>query len=180
MKKIAFSLCMILAAALAFGAETLTMATEATFPPYEFLRGQEIVGIDGILFKQTAGSILGLIIMTVLSTVNYKGLEKYYKILYGIVIIALAAVLVFGTSGGGARRWIGIGGITFQPSELAKILLILFYSEFIINYMGTISRWKVFALSTLSALPTIISKALLISIFYLSFYSYQQGFTPIF
>ena len=116
----------------------------------------EIVGIDGILFKQTAGSILGLIIMTVLSTVNYKGLEKYYKILYGIVIIALAAVLVFGTSGGGARRWIGIGGITFQPSELAKILLILFYSEFIINYMGTISRWKVFALSTLLILPPVL------------------------
>ena len=46
MKKIAFSLCMILASALAFGAETLTMATEATFPPYEFLRGQEIAGID--------------------------------------------------------------------------------------------------------------------------------------
>ena len=46
MKKIAFALYMILASALTFGAETLTMATEATFPPYEFLRGQEIAGID--------------------------------------------------------------------------------------------------------------------------------------
>ena len=46
MKKIAFALYMILTSALAFGAETLTMATEATFPPYEFLRGQEIAGID--------------------------------------------------------------------------------------------------------------------------------------
>ena len=46
MKKITFALFMVLASALAFGAETLTMATEATFPPYEFLRGQEIAGID--------------------------------------------------------------------------------------------------------------------------------------
>lgn len=116
----------------------------------------EIVGIDGILIKQTAGSVLGILLMTVLSTVNYRALSKYYKVLYVIVIAALAAVLVFGTSGGGAKRWIGIGGITFQPSELAKILLILFYSEFIINYMGTISRWKVFALSTVLIIPPVL------------------------
>ena len=42
----AIALCLVLAAAPARGADALTMATEATFPPYEFLRGQEIVGID--------------------------------------------------------------------------------------------------------------------------------------
>ena len=113
----------------------------------------EVSGNSGILIKQTAGSVLGILVMTVLSTINYKRFSKYYKVLYGVVILSLAAVLFLGTSGGGARRWISIGGITFQPSELAKILLILFYSEFIINYIGQFSRLQVFALSTLLILP---------------------------
>ena len=46
MKKIAFILVAAFAAVTALGGETLTMATEATFPPYEFLRGQDIAGID--------------------------------------------------------------------------------------------------------------------------------------
>ncbi|HAB93441.1 MAG TPA: rod shape-determining protein RodA [Lachnospiraceae bacterium] len=116
----------------------------------------EIVGIDGILIKQTAGSLIGIVIMLVLSVVDYRPLAKYYIVLYGIIIAALAAVLVFGTSAGGAKRWIGVAGITFQPSELAKILLILFYSEFIINHIGAISRWKVFAVSTLLILPPVL------------------------
>ncbi len=113
----------------------------------------EVSGNSGILIKQTAGSILGILVMTVLSTIHYRRFTKYYQVFYGIVILSLAAVLIWGTSGGGARRWISIGGITFQPSELAKILLILFYSEFIIKYVGQFSRLLVFTFSTLLILP---------------------------
>ena len=113
----------------------------------------EVSGNSGILYKQLAGSIIGILVMTVLSTINYRRFTKYYQVLYGVVILSLAAVLFLGTSGGGARRWISIGGITFQPSELAKILLILFYSEFIIKYVGQFSRLKVFIISTLLVLP---------------------------
>ena len=109
----------------------------------------DVLGNDRILIRQAAGSAVGIILMTVLSTVNYRKITCYYKALYLIVIISLAAVFIFGSSGGGAKRWISLGGITFQPSELAKILLILFYSEFIINYVGKLSRIKLYALSAL-------------------------------
>ena len=115
-----------------------------------------MLGNDRILIRQAAGSAVGIILMTVLSTVNYRKITCYYKALYLIVIISLAAVFIFGSSGGGAKRWISLGGITFQPSELAKILLILFYSEFIINYVGKLSRIKLYALSALLILPPFI------------------------
>lgn len=113
----------------------------------------QVAGSDTILVRQTIGSVIGIILMTVLSLVDTKVITKYWKILYVITIIALLSVLFFGTSGGGARRWISIGGLTFQPSELAKILLILFYSEFIINLDKKYNRTLVFALSTLLILP---------------------------
>ena len=116
----------------------------------------DVLGNDRILIRQAAGSAVGIILMTVLSTVNYRKITCYYKALYLIVIISLAAVFIFGSSGGGAKRWISLGGITFQPSELAKILLILFYSEFIINYVGKLSRIKLYALSALLILPPFI------------------------
>ena len=116
----------------------------------------DVLGNDRILIRQAAGSAVGIILMTVLSTVNYRKITCYYKALYLIVIISLAVVFIFGSSGGGAKRWISLGGITFQPSELAKILLILFYSEFIINYVGKLSRIKLYALSALLILPPFI------------------------
>ena len=116
----------------------------------------DVLGNDRILIRQAAGSAVGIILMTVLSTVNYRKITCYYKALYLIVIISLAAVFIFGSSGGGAKRWISLGGITFQPSELAKILLILFYSEFIIDYVGKLSRIKLYALSALLILPPFI------------------------
>ena len=64
----------------------------------------EVSGNSGILYKQLAGSIIGILVMTVLSTINYRRFTKYYQVLYGVVILSLAAVLFLGTSGGGARR----------------------------------------------------------------------------
>ena len=116
----------------------------------------DVLGNDRILIRQAAGSAVGIILMTVLCTVNYRKFTCYYKALYLIVIVSLAAVFLFGSSGGGAKRWISLGGVTFQPSELAKILLILFYSEFIINYVGKLSRIKLYALSALLILPPFI------------------------
>ena len=113
----------------------------------------DVAGNDSIVIRQAAGSAVGIVLMIVLSLVDCEQVTKYYRIIYLIVIVSLAAVLVYGTSGGGARRWISIGGLTFQPSELAKILLILFYAESIIDYVGIHSRIPAFLLSVLLILP---------------------------
>ena len=113
----------------------------------------DVAGSDSILTRQAAGSAAGMLIMAALSMVDCSRVTRYYRVLYLIVIASLAAVLAFGTSGGGAKRWISLGSLTFQPSELAKILLILFYAEFIIEYVGKYSRIPVYLLSTLLILP---------------------------
>ena len=117
---------------------------------------RSITGISGsssILIKQAAGSVIGIIIMIALSVADTGRITKYWKIFYIITVISLLAVLIFGSSGGGARRWITIAGLTYQPSELAKILLILFYSKYIIEMEGKLSRPLVYVFSTLLILP---------------------------
>ena len=117
---------------------------------------RSITGISGsssILIKQAAGSVIGIIFMIALSAADTERITKYWKIFYIITVISLLAVLIFGSSGGGARRWITIAGLTYQPSELAKILLILFYSEYIIEMEGKFSRPLVYVFSTLLILP---------------------------
>ena len=85
------------------------------------------------LRTQAISAVIGLVAMFIISNVNYKIYKKLYKIIYMIVIILLASVAVIGTSGGGAKRWIDLGFLTFQPSEVAKIGLIIFYSALLTN-----------------------------------------------
>ena len=113
----------------------------------------EISGSNSILIKQAAGSVIGIILMIALSLVDTKKITKYWKIFYILTVISLLAVLFFGSSGGGARRWITVAGLTYQPSELAKILLILFYSEYIIEMEAKFARPLVYVFSTLLILP---------------------------
>ena len=113
----------------------------------------EISGSSGILVKQAAGSVIGIILMIAMCMVDIENITKYWKIFYVLTIIFLLAVLIFGSSGGGARRWITVAGLTFQPSELAKILLILFYSEYIIEMEGKYARPLIYVFSTLLILP---------------------------
>ena len=84
--------------------------------------------------RQIYGTIAGIIIMFLTSAIDYKRILKHYWILYGICVLFLLSVLVFGVSAGGAQRWLVVGRLRFQPSEAAKILLILFYAQFIMKY----------------------------------------------
>ena len=113
----------------------------------------EVSGSNSILVKQAAGSVIGIVLMIALCLVDIKKITRYWKIFYALTVISLLAVLVFGSSGGGARRWITIAGLTYQPSELAKILLILFYSEYIIEMEGKFARPLVYVFSALLILP---------------------------
>ena len=78
--------------------------------------------------KQLFGVILGIIVMIIVSLIDYMWILNFYWLMYLFTIAILGFVLVAGTNVNGATRWIDLGFTTFQPSELAKILLILFFS----------------------------------------------------
>ena len=79
--------------------------------------------------RQAVFAVLGIGCMLVISKIDYHEYSKFAKIAYICSIIGLALVPLLGSSAKGATRWIEIGGIRFQPSELAKIALIIFYAN---------------------------------------------------
>jgi rod shape determining protein RodA len=95
----------------------------------------------------------GLVIALLLTRSNYQNLLRFHWYLYGANIVMLAAVMVLGSSAKGAQRWIYIGPFNFQPSEFAKIALIItlaavlqqrqvkYLSEFVKTLFITIPPW---------------------------------------
>jgi cell division protein FtsW len=88
---------------------------------------------------------LGLVGAAVAATFDYRHLKKLSLPLLALAVVLLLAVFApaIGIKVNGARRWIGHGGFRFQPSELAKISLIIFiafYGERYQRQMGTVAR----------------------------------------
>ena len=81
------------------------------------------------LQKQAICGVLGLIAMVAVSRIPPELWIRLSWPLYGISILLLLSVLLFGESVNGARRWISIAGIRFQPSEIAKFTLILLFAR---------------------------------------------------
>lgn len=83
--------------------------------------------------KQAIGIALGIAAMLFFSFYNYNKLKKYTIPVCIISVILLVLVFVphVGVENYGAKRWIGIGGITLQPSEIAKFALILFSATYV-------------------------------------------------
>lgn len=83
--------------------------------------------------RQLWGVVGSFLFMIVVSLVDYHFILKFSWIIYFVNLVLLILVIIRGEDGGGAQRWLKIGGLQFQPSELAKILLILFFAQFIMK-----------------------------------------------
>ena len=104
--------------------------------------------------RQILGVAIGLCVMFVISLFDYVWVLEFYWMIYLAAVASLASVLVIGQSVNGAKRWINLGFTTFQPSELAKILLILFFSKFIMNHIEDLNdRVTLIKYAVLSAVP---------------------------
>lgn len=98
--------------------------------------------------RQIFGVIAGIVIMLFLAFFDYSWLLKLYWLMYLGNLGLLALIFTgLGDSSKGAQRWIEIGSFRFQPSEIAKILLILFFAQFIMKYKGKINTFRVIAAS---------------------------------
>ena len=93
--------------------------------------------------KQILGMVLGLAVMAVVSLIDYNFILKFSWLIYLFMIAILMLVMVAGDSSGGAQRWFEIGSFRFQPSELAKILMILFFAYFFMRHEEKINTPKV-------------------------------------
>ena len=107
--------------------------------------------------KQIMGLFMGLFIMVVVSLIDYSFILKFSWILYGVNMLLLILVATsLGETTNNSQRWISIFGIRFQPSELAKILLILFFAQFIMIHREHISKLKYILFSLVLLAPPLL------------------------
>lgn len=100
--------------------------------------------------KQLLGVITGTFLMVVISLLDYTVLLKLYWLMYLGNLVLLLLVRFFGEETKGAQRWFQIpGGFRFQPSETAKILLILFFAQFIMKHIEKFNTFRIISLCVL-------------------------------
>ena len=109
--------------------------------------------------KQIAGVLIGLVLMIGISLFDYTMLLKLNWLMYAGNLVLLGAVIFSdaGDTGGGAQRWLEIGPLRFQPSETAKIILILFFAQFIMKHKEKFNTFKYIMLCViLVAIPWVL------------------------
>jgi rod shape determining protein RodA len=107
--------------------------------------------------KQIMGLFMGLFVMVIVSLIDYSFLLRFSWIIYGANLLLLILVATsLGESTNNSQRWISIAGIRFQPSELAKILLILFFAQFIMIHKEHISKLKYIFLAIILLAPPLV------------------------
>lgn len=105
----------------------LTMLYSASYAQSEYDTGYRIS--TKYLQKQAVCAVIGLGCMWVFSRIAADFWMKFAWPIYGVSILLLLCVLLMGESVNGAKRWINIAGIQFQPSEIAKFAMIVLFAR---------------------------------------------------
>lgn len=144
-RKVDFALIFSILALCAYGALMIYSATH----------GSAEAGTDSYIFlkKQILWIVLGIVITAFMAFIDYNQLRHYLIPIYVLNLFLLTLVYFFGKTSGGAQRWIPIGAFHLQPSEFAKILVIITLAIFLSTRKGEISSLRDIALAFLFVLP---------------------------
>jgi rod shape determining protein RodA len=111
----------------------------------------------GFHTKQIFWIAAGLVAMFLFAKIDYHKLIDFVPWAYGICLVALVAVLAVGQKVLGARRWIKLGPMHFQPSEWVKLILILAVARYFANLGGRSLTWKdIFKAFALVGVPLLL------------------------
>lgn len=112
---------------------------------------------ESVQNRQILGFIMGLVLMVIVSLVDYSFILKFSWGYYILMIVLLVWVLLKGESHGGAQRWIILAGVQIQPSEIAKVLMILVFAAFFMKHEENLNTLKCLAMSfVLAGIPLIL------------------------
>ncbi len=92
--------------------------------------------------RQAVWIVAGLVAMALVLTVDYHDLARLSTAIYVINLALLAGVLVAGREALGASRWLRIGPFAFQPSEFAKLAIILTLANHLASREGKLGEWR--------------------------------------
>lgn len=148
------------------------------FDPVLMLAALALVGMGGLLIysasltqfgspslsdfahpvmRQAAFAIVGLIVALGIARANYRVLGVLSVGMYVAAIAVLAFVVVAGEATYGSRRWIEVAGTPVQPSEIAKLVVIIALAKYLSDHQDSIGDLKVFLTSlVMAAVPTLL------------------------
>ncbi len=108
-----------------------------------------------LAMNQAMGFVAGLVVAVPLAIVDYKRARPYLKIVYGSVVVMLLAVAITGDEAKGAQRWIDVGPVQVQPSEFAKLLMVVVLAGYFADNRASDNRVFLKSLGILS-LPALL------------------------
>lgn len=132
-----FVLIIIIIILLSFG---IVMVLSASAPSALAETGDSYTYVT----KQAIFAVGGLAIMWFVSKIDYRIYKKFYWLIYWCSVGVLLLVLIpgIGINAGGARRWINVGFSQFQPSEITKIGMIIFYAGYLSEHKEDLRSFK--------------------------------------
>lgn len=104
---------------------------------------------SSLMNKQIMGVIMGMSLMIILSLFDYSWIMNFQWIMYFFNIAMLVGVRLFGENVNGASRWINLGFIQFQPTELSKIIIILFFAKYFMDHEENLNTLKILVKSAI-------------------------------
>lgn len=116
-----------------------------------FMSKSIITNYNSYILRQSISLIIGILLLFLFKKINFKITKKYSLILYIFSILLLVYVLLFGNVVNGSKSWINILGFSFQPSEFAKIALLLCINNYIKTKYGLLKS------IVLLLIPTILT-----------------------
>ncbi len=121
----------------------LVMVLSASFASaYYDIQGE--TGHDPVYFfsRQAVFALAGVVVMLAFSRIPMRLVRKLSGAVMLASVLSLGVVLAVGTVVNGARRWINLGFTTFQPSEITKIAIILYFSDLICKYRDKMRTFR--------------------------------------
>lgn len=96
--------------------------------------------ISSAIGKQTIWTVIAFVAFGVIQFIDWRFWQTFAYLIYGLAIVLLIAVLVFGVTINGSTSWLSAGGFTLQPSELAKFGTALALAAFLNNYSTNLKQ----------------------------------------
>jgi rod shape determining protein RodA len=107
--------------------------------------------------RQAIAAVLGLGALLLAIVAPYDLALRYWRFVYGATLGLLVVVFVAAETIRGSKRWINLGVIQFQPSELGKVLFVLAIAAFLVERAGRIMRWRtIFSAIGLGLVPIVL------------------------
>ena len=152
-REIDYSFFIMIIALLAFG---LIMVFSASSPRAHYNNSDAFFFVK----KQAVFALGGVCFMWFVSKIHYKMWYKMFWVIGVVTMVLLGAVALVGTTGGGAQRWLAIGPLTIQPSEIAKFSMVAMTARILTDYRDNIKEFFK-GMCLMMALPVFICAVVL-------------------